>query len=247
MDMQGKVALVTGGARRIGRAITLMLAQAGAHVAVNYHSSADAAAHTVDDARACGVDAAAYQCDIRDAAAVTAMAAAVTARFGPPDILVNSAGLFQVTRLPTEDVTAWTRVVDTSIHGTFFVTNAFAPGMLAKGAGVIVNVLDTSIDAPWRHFSAHAAGKAGMEALTRQFALEFAPAVRVNAVVLGMVLPPAGHTQAKLDRAAARTLLGRIGTPADATQAVRYLIEADYVTGECLRVDGGERYGPRPI
>ena len=242
MDMQGKVALVTGGAHRIGRAVTLMLAQAGAHVAVNYHNSVDAAAATVADARAYGVDAAAYQCDIGDNAAVTAMAAAVTARFGPVDILVNSAGLFQVTRVPTEDVATWTRVVDTSIHGTFFVTNAVAPGMLAKGSGVIVNVLDTSIDAPWRHFSAHAAGKAGMEALTRQFALEFAPAVRVNAVVLGMVLPPASHTQAKIDRAAAHTLLGRIGTPDDATQAVRYLIEADYVTGACLRVDGGERY-----
>ena len=243
LGIAGRKAIVCASSRGLGRGCAEALAEAGCDVVINGRDMAalDDVANTL--AKRFGATVTIVAGDVSQPEVQAALFAACPA----PDILVNSAGLFQVTRLPTEDVATWTRVVDTSIHGTFFVTNAFAPSMLAKGAGVIVNVLDTSIDAPWRHFSAHAAGKAGMEALTRQFALEFAPAVRVNAVVLGMVLPPAGHTQAKLDRAAARTLLGRIGTPADATQAVRYLIEADYVTGECLRVDGGERYGPRPI
>ncbi|MEZ4718602.1 MAG: SDR family oxidoreductase [Caldilineaceae bacterium] len=199
----------------------------------------------MDDARACGVDAAKYQCDIRDAEAVTAMAAAVTAAW-PAGHSGQQCG-----PLPGDapahrgcgHLDAWsTRRSTARSSSPTCLRPACSPAERASSS-----MCWTPASTLWRHFSAHAAGKAGMEALTRQFALEFAPAVRVNAVVLGMVLPPAGHTQAKLDRAAARTLLGRIGTPDDATQAVRYLIEADYVTGECLRVDGGERYGPRPI
>lgn len=245
MEIHGKVALVTGGAHRVGRAITLTLAAAGANVIVNYNHSATAADATVADARALGVDAIAVQCDIGDAGAVAAMAADVTARVGTPDILVNNAGIFRTTRFPVEDLVAWNEVVNTSIHGTFFVTNAFAPAMAAKPAGAIVNILDTSIYEPWRHFTAHAVGKAGMEALTRQLALELAPTVRVNAVAPGMVLPPEAYTQAQIDRAAANTLLKRVGTPEDVARAVQYLIEADFVTGTIVRVDGGERYTPR--
>lgn len=242
MNMAGKVALVTGGARRVGRAITLMLAEAGSHVAINYSASATAAAETVAQAQTHGVDALAICCDIADADAVAAMADQVRQRFGRLDILINSAGIFRATRIPTVDLAAWTAVADTSIHGTFFVTNALIPTMLTQDAGVIINVLDMSIDLPWLHFSAHAVGKAGMAALTRQLALELAPTIRVNGVVPGIVLPPDDFTIAQMESAAEKNLLKRWGTPHDVSHAVRYLIEADFVTGETIYVDGGERF-----
>ncbi|MBE2240890.1 MAG: SDR family oxidoreductase [Caldilineaceae bacterium] len=241
MEIKGKVALVTGGAVRVGRAIALMLAEAGANLVINYNSSSDAAAATVATARACGVDALALQCNVADLAAVQRMKDAVIERFGGVDIIVNNASDFGQLDIPTDDLDVWQRVTRVSIDGTFYVTNALLPSMQARGGGVIVNVIDLSAWQPWHHFTAHAVGKAGMLALTRQLALELAPSIRVNALASGPVLPPDNHPQASIDRAAARTLLKRWGTPADAANAVRYLIEADFATGSVLVVDGGEQ------
>ncbi|GIV75200.1 MULTISPECIES: SDR family NAD(P)-dependent oxidoreductase [Caldilinea] len=240
MEIQGKVALVTGGATRVGKAITLMLAGAGANVIVNYNTSASAAATTVAEAQALGVDAFAIQCDVSEWASVQRMADAVIERFGGLDILVNSASDFSQTPIPTMEMETWHRVTRVSIDGTFYVTNAFIPSMLGRGGGAIVNIIDLSAWQPWSRFTAHAVGKAGMLALTRQFALELAPTIRVNALASGPVLPPDNHPQESIERVASRTLLKRWGTPADAANAVRYLIEADFVTGSVLVVDGGE-------
>ncbi|MFZ1768737.1 MAG: SDR family oxidoreductase [Caldilinea sp.] len=241
MEIKGKVALVTGGAVRVGRAIALMLAEAGANLVINYNSSSDAAAATVAAARACGVDALALQCNVADLAAVQRMRDAVIEQFGGVDIIVNNASDFGQIDIPTDDLDRWHRVTRVSIDGTFYVTNALLPSMQARGGGVIVNVIDLSAWQPWRHFTAHAVGKAGMLALTRQLALELAPSIRVNALASGPVLPPDNHPQANIDRAADRTLLKRWGTPTDAADAVRYLIEADFATGSVLVVDGGEQ------
>uniref|UniRef100_A0A540VMY1 SDR family oxidoreductase n=2 Tax=Litorilinea aerophila TaxID=1204385 RepID=A0A540VMY1_9CHLR len=243
MEISGKVALVTGGAHRVGRAITLMLAGAGAHVVVNYHTSADAAQQTVAEARALGATALALQGDVADWSAVQAMAATIQDHFGGVDIIVNSASLFQRTPFPTPEIDTWKRVTAVSIDGPFFVCNSLVPGMKARGSGVIVNLVDLSAWQPWPHFTAHAVGKAALLALTRQLALELAPIIRVNAVAAGPVLPPPGMAPDRAAAIAKRTLLGRWGHPDDVAQAVRYLIEADYVTGEVLTVDGGERYG----
>jgi 3-oxoacyl-[acyl-carrier protein] reductase/pteridine reductase len=146
---------------------------------------------------------------------------------------------------PTDDLETWQRVTAISIDGPFYVCNALAPGMLARGGGVIVNIVDLSAWEPWPKFMAHAVGKAALLALTRQLALELAPTVRANAVAPGPVLPPPNATPQSEAAAAARTLLGRWGNPEDVAAAVRYLIEADYVTGDVITVDGGERYGHR--
>lgn len=241
MEIRGKTALVTGGAVRIGRAIALMLAEAGANVVVNYNRSVDAAAETVAAAEAHGVEALAVQCDVSDLAAVQRMAGATLQRFGGVDIIVNSASDFGQISVPTDDYETWRRVTRISIDGTFYVTNSLVPSMLARGGGAIVNVIDLSAWQPWRRFTAHAVGKAGMMALTRQFAVELAPSIRVNALASGPVLPPDNHPQENVERAANLTLLKRWGQPADATSAVRYLIEAEFVTGSILVVDGGEQ------
>ena len=131
------------------------------------------------------------------------------------------------------------------IHGSFYCANAVAPMMLERGEGAMVNVVDLSVWQPWPGFTAHSVGKAGLMALTRQLALELAPTVRVNAVAPGPVLPPAGYSQEKLARAAGRTLLNRWGTAQDVVDAVLFLIKSDYITGEVIVVDGGERFGHR--
>jgi NAD(P)-dependent dehydrogenase (short-subunit alcohol dehydrogenase family) len=115
--------------------------------------------------------------------------------------------------------------------------------MLQQGEGAIVNILDLSAWEPWPDFAAHSVGKAGLLALTKQLALELAPAVRVNAVAPGPVLPPPDYSAAQAARLAQKTLLGRWGRPEDVAQAVMYLVEADYITGEVIVVDGGQRFG----
>ena len=242
MDLYDKVALITGGAHRAGKAITMMLAKAGACVVVNYNASAEAAHQTVVEAKAEGVDALAIRCDVTDRIAVQGMANAVRAEFGQIDVIVNSASLFSTMPFPTANLEVWRRVTAVSIDGPFFVCNSLVPLMQSGNGGAIVNIVDSSAWNPWPGFMAHSVGKAGLLGLTRQLALELAPEIRANAVALGPVLAPE-HLSAKRKAALAeRTLLKRWGVPNDAANAVKYLIEAEYVTGEVLTVDGGERY-----
>jgi 3-oxoacyl-[acyl-carrier protein] reductase/pteridine reductase len=246
MDAKGKVALITGGAHRVGKAITMMLAQAGAHVVVNYNAAADAAQQTVAAAQALGVEALAVQGDVSDWEAVQRMAAEIQERFGGVDIIVNSASHFGKTPFPTADpavIAMWHKVTRILLDGTFYVCNSLVPAMQARGGGVIVNIVDLSAWNPWPNFMAHSVGKAGLLAMTRQLALELAPTIRANAVAPGPVLPPPGYTEPQKAASAQRTLLEHWGSPEAVAHAVKYLIEADYVTGDVITVDGGERYG----
>ncbi len=220
----------------------MMLARQGAHVIVNYNSSDADARQTVTEAQSLGVDALALQCDVSNLEAVQAMADQIEERFGGVDVIVNGASYFGKIAVPTDDIATWQRTTRVSIDGTFYVCNRLVPGMQERGGGAIVNIIDLSVWEPWRHFTAHAVGKSGMLALTRQLALELAPDIRVNAVAPGPVLPPPGFSEKKIARRAKQTLLQRWGTPEDVARAVRYLIEAEYVTGDVLTVDGGERY-----
>ncbi|MFW5942196.1 MAG: SDR family NAD(P)-dependent oxidoreductase [Chloroflexota bacterium] len=245
MNPAGKTALITGGGVRVGKAITLALASAGANVIINYNSSAEAAGQTAAEARAFGVEALALQADITEWEQVRRMVAAATDRFGAVDILVNNASRWEPTPFPADDVAAWQRVSRVLVDGAFHCANAVAPGMLQQGAGAIVNIIDLSAWEPWPDFAAHSVGKSALLGLTRQLALELAPAVRVNAVAPGPVLPPAEYDDERIARTAHKTLLDRWGNPQDIAQAVLYFINADYVTGEALAVDGGERFGHR--
>jgi NAD(P)-dependent dehydrogenase (short-subunit alcohol dehydrogenase family) len=245
MNISGKTALVTGGAHRVGKAITMMLAQNGANVVINYYSSAAAAQQTVEEAVAFGVDALAVQADVSVLDDVRRMKQQVQERFGGIDILVNSADLFGKHAFPTDDYTTWHRVTGVTIDGAFYVSNEFSPFMLERGGGAIVNIVDLAAWYPWPKFMAHSVAKAGLLAMNRQMALELAPKVRVNAVAPGPVLPPPDYDAAQLEKIASRTLLERWGSAEDVAFAVKYLVEADYVTGDVMRVDGGEFYGHR--
>jgi len=244
MKIEGKTALITGGAHRVGKAITMALARAGANVVVNYRSSAAAARETAGEAQALGVGGLALQADVGDLEQARALVTAAVGRFGTVDILVNSASLWQKTPLPMGDFAAWHRVLGVLLDGSIYLADAVAPLMQERGEGAIVNIVDLSAWKPFPGYIAHGVGKAGLLALTRQLAVELAPAVSVNAVAPGPVLPPPGYSREQTARMGGCTLKGRWGTAQDVADAVRFLVEADYITGEVLVVDGGERLAP---
>jgi NAD(P)-dependent dehydrogenase (short-subunit alcohol dehydrogenase family) len=241
MKIEGKTALITGGAHRVGKAITTTLARAGANVVVNYYSSDAAAQETVLEAQALGVGALAVQADVGDLGQARALVAAAVDRFGAVDILVNSASIWQQTLLPMGDFAGWHRVLGVLLNGSMYLADAVAPMMLARDWGAMVNIVDLSAWKPFAGYIAHSVGKAGLLALTRQLALELAPAVSVNAVAPGPVLAPPDYSHEQIARVARRTLKGRWGVPQDVADAVRFLVESDYITGEVIVVDGGER------
>ncbi len=245
MDIHGKVALVTGGAIRVGKAIALGLAQGGADVVINYHTSATEAQITAEEIRSLRVRCLAIQADIADPDQVQAMVAQVQSTLGRLDILINSSSRFQTTPVMTTTPQEWRRVLGVLLDGPFFLAQAAAPLMRAQGAGVIINILDLSAFQPWPNFIAHSVGKSGLLAMTRALALELAPQIRVDGVAPGAVLAPSHYSPQKLRQVADRTLLERWGSPQDVADAVVFLVRADYITGEILVVDGGERWGKR--
>ena len=224
----------------MGKAITLELARAGADVIIVYNSSEEAAVETAKEAEALGIEAQTVQCDVADLNAVQRMAKTVRAQFGRLTVLVNSADWFAQDAFPTEDYETWRRVLDITVHGSFYVSNELAPLLLEQPHAAIVNIVDISVWHAWPSFTAHAVAKSGLLALTRQMALELAPTVRVNAVAPGPVMPLPHYSDARLRRSSERTLMKRWGAPEDVAKAVRFLAESDYVTGEVVRVDGGE-------
>jgi pteridine reductase len=243
MDLHGKVALVTGGAVRVGKAIALALADAGADIAISYNSSADAAAVTAAEIEGKGRRVLPFRADQSQAEEVAALIDATVARLGRLDVLVNSASLWRRTPWAELDEEAWDQLLDINLKGPFLCAKAAAPHLAARGDGVILNIVDLSAGVPFPNLMPHSAAKAGLWNLTQALAMELAPAVRVNAIAPGPVLPPPGYTEKQIAATARRTLLGRWGGPEDVAQAALFLAQAPYITGVLLPVDGGERLG----
>ena len=239
MEPTGTVALVTGGARRLGRELALGLARAGADVVVNYHRSAEEAEEVVREIEGLGRRGIALQADVASGADVRRMAGVVTEAFGRLDILVNNASTFEKAALLEITEAEWDRVMAVNLKGPFLVAQALEPLLRAGGRGLIVNLTDLAGMQSWPGYAHHGVSKAGVIQLTRVLARALAPGIRVNAIAPGTVLPPADFTPAQVESLRARTPLQRIGTPADVVRALLYLVEADYVTGEIMVVDGG--------
>jgi len=240
LGIRDRVALVTGGAHRVGRSIALALAREGAHVAITYHASADKAQQTIAEIEACGVGALAVQCDQSDATQVAAVFDAVQARWGRLDILVNSAAIMQ--QKPFLDITPrdWDATIGVNLKGPFLFSQHAGRMMLAQDTGgVIVNIADEAALTPWPRYVHHSVSKAGVIMLTRAAALALAPRVRVNAVAPGPVLKPEGWTDEQWTKLRPATPLDRLGSPQDVVEAVLYLVRAEFVTGHVLVVDGG--------
>ena len=245
MDLHGKVALVTGGAVRVGKAIALALADAGADIAFSYNSSSDAATATAKEIEAKGRRALAFRADQSQAAQVVALVDATVSQLGRLDVLVNSASLWRRTPWAELDEEGWDQLLDINLKGPFLCAKAAAAHLAAHGSGAIVNIVDLSAWTPFPNYMPHSAAKAGLWNLTQALAVELAPAVRVNAIAPGPVLPPPEFTEKQIAATAKHTLLGRWGSAEDVAQAVVFLVQADYVTGVVIPVDGGERLTSR--
>jgi NAD(P)-dependent dehydrogenase (short-subunit alcohol dehydrogenase family) len=241
LDLKGKTALVTGGAHRIGGAITLGLARAGANVVINYNSSSEEAEKLASIVEGYGVRALPLQADITDYNQVEKMVNTASEQFGGVDILVNSASQFEKTPFPVVDIHQWENVIRVQVFGAFYCTNLVVPYMMKRQEGAILNIVDISAWQPWKNFSAHSVGKSALLAFTRQLALDLAPHVRVNAVAPGPILPPGNISAEGMLRTAQQTLLERWGDPEDVIEAVLFLLHSNYITGETVVVDGGQR------
>ena len=239
MNLSGKTALVTGGARRGGRALALALGRAGARVVVNYHSSAAEAEQTVRELHEIGVRATAFQADVADRAGIDALVGHIRAEYGGLDILVNSASLFESAPFAEITEAEWRRVLDVNLTGPFLLIQAALPLLEQSGEAVIINIADLSAFQPWPSYAHHAVSKAGLVHLTKVAARALAPRIRVNAIAPGTVLPPDGYDGTGGDGTSDRRAVEQQGTPDDVVKAMFYLIESNFVTGQIVVVDGG--------
>ena len=237
MRLDGRVALVTGAGRRLGRALALGLAGRGARVAVHYNGSEAGARETVGEIRRGGGEAEPFQEDMSRPGAPERLVAAVADGLGALHVLVNSAAVMQRTPIGSVTVADWDAMFALNLRAPFFAAQAAAAHM--GGGGVIVNIADLAAFETWPGYVPHGITKAGVVQMTRALARALAPAVRVNAVAPGAVLLPDEWDESAAARLQGTTPLRRLGSPGDVVQAVLYLIDADYVTGEVLLVDGG--------
>lgn len=240
-SLDGRCALVTGGARRLGAAIARRLHEGGAAVAIHYRSSgeeAEALARELDALRP--GSAACFAADLLDVGSLPGLVQAVVTRFGRLDVLVNNASSFYPTPVGTITAAQFDDLVGTNLRAPLFLTQAAAPE-LSRTRGVVINLADIHGQRPLRHHTVYSAAKAGLIMLTKSLARELGPDVRVNAIAPGPVLWPERGMNEELQREiVAKTALRRSGSPEDIARAAWFFAaEAPFVTGQVLSVDGG--------
>ena len=239
MNLNGKVALVTGGAKRVGKAIILALAARGCKLVVHYHTSQTEAEETVRELLASGHDALAFQADITQEADVDHMVEAAVTRFGRIDVLVNNAAVFFRTPVETLTVEDWEHTMNVNLTGTFLCAHKIGLRMRQWGWGHIINMADVAGLRPWADYIPYSVSKACVLTFTQGLAMELAPQVMVNAVVPGPVLFQEGTPTEVQQREINKTLVKRAGTPEEVAQVVVFVAESDYSTGSVFHVDGG--------
>ncbi len=239
--MKGRVALVTGAAKRVGAAIARRLHAAGASVALHYRGAKVDAVKLEAELNA-QRDGSAFcvKQELLEEGAAEALIDAVVKRFGRLDLLVNNASMFYATPVGRIKAKHWSELVGSNLRAPLFLSQEAAPH-LAKSKGSIVNIVDIHAERPLKSYVVYSIAKSGLAALTRSLALELAPKVRVNGVAPGAIAwPEDGQFEtAERRRVVATTPLARVGDPADIAQAVHFLVTAPFVTGHIIAVDGG--------
>jgi NAD(P)-dependent dehydrogenase (short-subunit alcohol dehydrogenase family) len=233
MNIDGKVALVTGSAKRIGREIALELGRRGARIAAHYRSSENGAREVS------GESGAIFQADLTDIEAIENMFREIEQAFGRLDILVNSASVFSPASADEATPEHWDEQMATNAKAPFFLARHAARLMRRVGAGKIVNIVDVAGEVIWPSYLPYSVSKAALIAVNRGLAKAYAPEIQVNGIAPGPVLFPDYYSEDQKRVATERTLLKRAGSPRDVVNAVVYLIENDYITGEVIHVDGG--------
>ncbi|MHB1938479.1 MAG: SDR family NAD(P)-dependent oxidoreductase [Acidobacteriaceae bacterium] len=235
--LNGKVALVTGAARKIGRVLAHTLAKAGADVAITYRESDAAAQQTLRELGAAGQRSLALRCDVRDPGSVRAAVAAVVEEFGRLDLLVNNAGVFATAPLQSITVAEWDEMFETNTRGAFLMAQAAHPHLKASH-GRIVNIGSLGGSHPWATHAHYSTSKAALHMLTQTMSKAFAPEISVNCVAPGMIAN--GEVHADYEHFAAKTPMRRNGTPEEVAAAVLFFATGPhFITGQILGVDGG--------
>ena len=238
MELTDTTALVTGGAHRVGKAITLALARAGCDLVLHYRSSAGPAEETAAEVEAIGRRVALVQADLADAATAPAVMAAA-GDLAPIRVLVNSAAAFPDDMLVDVTPEGWQRTLDTNLTGPVFLTQAFAAALPAGTEGAVVNVTDWRTARPYPDHFSYTVAKGALDTFTEAAAGALAPRIRVNGVALGAILPPPGRDGAYLKELARDIPLQRVGNPDLVADTVLHLLGNDFITGEIVRIHGG--------
>ena len=235
--LQGRVALVTGAAKRIGRAVAMRLATEGADVVVHYNRSKSEADDAVAEIAKLGRKSIAVQADLSSLAQIKRLFQQTVDQFGRLDILINSAANFLPAHLDDTTEKMWDTALDTNLKAPFFCAQAAAP-LLKQSRGVIINFADIGGILPWPGYIPHCASKAGVIMLTKCLAKALAPEVRVNAIAPGTITMSGDASEWEADFIR-RSPLHRTGTPEDVGDAVSFLIHSKFMTGHVLILDGG--------
>lgn len=240
MELDGKVAIVTGGAVRLGKALALALAEQGARLAIHYGSSAGPAQETVTEIKAMGSDALAIQADLSQSGQAPSIVERTVAHFSQVNILVNSAAIFEPGNWDDTTEANWDRHFAINLKSPFFLSQAFAKHVGPERAGHIVNIADWRGFRPGAEHVAYTLTKAALIAMTRSLALALAPNIQVNAIAPGLILPPPGEDQSYLERKASKIPAQRVDSPEEVAKALIFLLRSDFVTGDLIFVTGGE-------
>ena len=242
--MAQPVALVTGGAVRVGRAISLALSAAGNRLVVNYNRSSEAADSLIEELRRNGAEAIAVRADVSVRAESDELLSRATTEYGRLDVVVNNAAIFDERSFLDVDEGLWSRTLQVNLTAPFNVAQAAARIMLAAGGGRIINICGTAGVSPIGDYAPYCVAKAGLDMLTRCMAQTLAPTIQVNGVAPGTVLFPEGTSEDQRRRVTAQIPAGAIGAPEDVAGAVCFLARApDYLTGSIITVDGGASLG----
>jgi pteridine reductase len=236
-SLQGRVALVTGSAKRIGRAVALRLASDGCDIVIHYNRSKSEAEDAVAEIAKLRRKSIAVQADLCSLAQIKRLFQQAVDQFGRLDILVNSAANFLPAHLDDTTEKMWDTALDTNLKAPFFCAQSAAP-LLKQSRGVIINFADIGGILPWPGYIPHCASKAGVIMLTKCLAKALAPEVRVNAIAPGTITMSGDPTEWEADFIR-RAPLHRTGTPEDVADAVSFLVGAKFITGQVLILDGG--------
>lgn len=241
MDLQGKVALVTGGAHRVGRTIAMALAERGADLIIHYNQSEALAQETAREIREMGRRGVAIRANLGNPLSIEELFVLIEAQFGRLDVLVNSASAFQAKEFLSLSLEDWNYTMAVNLRAPFVTSQLAAHLMLARGeGGCIVNIGDIAGVEPWDRYPHHSVSKAGLIMLTRVSAKSLAPDIRVNCVVPGPVLKPDRMPDARWQRLGEVIPMKRTGEAEHVAKAVIALIDNDFITGSILHVDGGD-------
>jgi 3-oxoacyl-[acyl-carrier protein] reductase/pteridine reductase len=236
-SLDGKVVLITGGARRIGRTLAHTMAGAGADVAITYRESDVAAQDTLRELSEYGQRSMALRCDIRDPVSVKESVAGVLQEFGRLDVLINNAGMFATAALESITVAEWDAMFETNTRGAFLMAQAAYP-YLKAGQGRIVNIGSLGGSHPWATHAHYSTSKAALHMLTQTMSKAFAPEISVNCVAPGMIAN--GESSPDYEHFAAKTPMGRNGKAEEVADAVLFFATGPrFITGQILGVDGG--------